>query len=192
MKTITLPRISLGIAILMMAVGASMVKASTIYSYTGNDFTTAPAPYSTSDKISGSFTVATALGDNLSYQTVTPTSYSFFDGVNTFDNTGYIGGPSGMQISTNAAGQITEWIITFYTPGFTAGLNTQFRPEVDVEEDSTVLMSGSFAQAYVLTPGSWTEVTPEPSTCVLIPTGLLALAVLARKRKIQGNRPTPQ
>ena len=89
MKTITLPRISLGIAILMMAVGAQRVSATTIttYTYTGNDFTFASAPYTyAGDSIQGSFTIAT-LGDNLAWSLITPLTFSFSVGTTTVDQT---------------------------------------------------------------------------------------------------------
>ena|ERR1700733_3062473 len=93
----------------------SAARASTIYSYTGSDFTFATSPYTTSDYVSGSFTTATPLADNLSMASITPSFYSFSDGVQTFSS---LSPPTDVtfEISTNASGQITGWFINLENP----------------------------------------------------------------------------
>ncbi len=82
--------IALGIARLSTA----SAKADTIYTYTGNDFTTAVAPYTTNDKITGTLTFSSPLDDNLINETEDPESFSFSDGVQTLDkeNAEVVGG----------------------------------------------------------------------------------------------------
>ena len=98
MKTITPHRISLGITILMMAIGAQRMEGSTVYYYTGNPFTTTPLPFVSGDEVIGNFTVLTPLADNLTFASVTPNSYTFTDGPDTLTN---ITGIGGFQISTD-------------------------------------------------------------------------------------------
>ena len=183
MKTFSPPRISLGIAILMMAVGAQRVSATTIttYTYTGNDFTSASAPYTTGDSVQGSFTIAT-LGDNLALGPITPTNFSFTDGVTTYDQTG--NGVGYFDVETDASGSVVVWEIQIFGHGNTV---------VDIYNFGTTRFDiganlGTGKEGQSSAAGTWAVGTvPEPSTFVLIPTGL-ALAVLARKRKIQGKK----
>ncbi|MFZ1007580.1 MAG: hypothetical protein WAN65_12125, partial [Candidatus Sulfotelmatobacter sp.] len=81
---------------------------TTAYTYSGNDFTEAGSPYTTSDRVTGYFTIAT-LGDNLPFATITPTFFSFSDGVNTFDTSDGIA--QTFEVATNSMGQINQWII---------------------------------------------------------------------------------
>jgi hypothetical protein len=103
-----------------MAVAAPTAKAGSItYTYQGNDFasfTTSPSPYTTSDAITGSFTIASALADNLTAGNITSnvSTFSFTDGaVNTLipSNTG----DQTFLFSTNSQGNITAWRIGLIT-----------------------------------------------------------------------------
>src|ERR1700678_2331892 len=103
-----------------------LMASSVTYTYTGNDFNITTFPYTTSDSVSGDFTPATALGDDLSDMAITPATYSFTDGVQTFTNASP---PSTVtfDVSTGATGAITEWYILLqnpYAPGQTYDVET--------------------------------------------------------------------
>ena len=88
---------------------AATVGSSTTYTYTGNVFTTAYAPFTLANSVSGSFTITT-LSPDLLDDPVTPTTFSFSDGVNTFTNTN-ASITEYFEVSTNASGAITNWDI---------------------------------------------------------------------------------
>src|SRR5271156_2570743 len=96
---------------------------SYIYTYTGNDFTSAfnapdePGygfvPYTTSDKITGSIVFSAPLGDNYSGNpSATLLSYNFSDGV---DPQNAVGPPLGFPyvmdstFGTDSSGNIVSW-----------------------------------------------------------------------------------
>ena len=93
----------------------SAARADETYTYTGLDFQVATGPYTFSDFVSGFFTLASPLGDNLVLASETPASYSFSDGVQTFSS---LSPPTDVtfEISTNASGQITGWFINLENP----------------------------------------------------------------------------
>jgi hypothetical protein len=191
MKTITSPTpILVGTAILMMALGAPIIKADTYY-YTGNDFTFVTGLYTTSDSLSGTFSVSTALGDNF-YGYVSPAQFSFTDGVQTLtNNTPDIDVPT-FFVATDQYGNINQWIIEFLVPTTSATIYTNGTPPIDGDsDDGSTLTQGQADNTGA--PGAWTASSvPEPSGGFLMSTALLALALLARKRKAQGHRPSPQ
>ncbi len=83
-----------------------------IYTYTGNDFTSATSPYTTSDSITGELTLSSALAGGLTNEDVTAdvTSFDFFDGVNPYDSADGAGLVT-FQVSTDSQGDITDWIV---------------------------------------------------------------------------------
>jgi hypothetical protein len=107
--------------------------ADTIYTYTGNNFTTifnAPAPvptgtYNTSMSVSGNFTLANSLAPNLSEIDITTDvlSFSFFDGRSTLTN---INAPmDSFLVSTDAGGNITAWLISLDQNPFLTSVGQQ-------------------------------------------------------------------
>jgi hypothetical protein len=190
---------------------ATSSRASEVYSYVGNDYTsTYGSLYSFSDFMTISFTVASPLGDNFS-GLITPTSYSASDGVNTITNSLTINNsqfPSypSFDIVTNASGQITEWAIALASTnnsGFSDtiisinGIYEQYytgpsSPSIDIADawDYCNLPNcgeETFAgQDY--TPGVWSydpalSTTPLPAALPLFASGLGALGLLGRRRK---------
>lgn len=168
------------------------------YTYTGNAFN--PSDFSGSYScsggvgecsVSGSFTLSTALGDNLNGVYIDPTSFSFTDG-----NTTWTDGSSGyVQVFTNASGNITGWYITSFigAPQTQSEIIT-FSYLADAADESFGCPTGQGnCNAYNQNdPGTWTEsaaVAPEPGTFPLMLTGLLGFAVFALTRLRRVNTP---
>src|ERR1700761_6939770 len=99
--------------------GVRFADAEVIYTYTGNDFTSSgtigtpesATAYTTSDSVTGEFTLATPLGDNLTNYSFTPLSYSFNDGVDTLSSSNSYVYYTSFYVSTNGSGDITAWSI---------------------------------------------------------------------------------
>lgn len=173
-----------------------LANAGAVYTYTGNDFTSASAPFTTSEYITGSFTVATALGANLSLASITPTSFTFSDGVDTVTN---LNANSDLfQVATNNLGQINDWYIDInYNVGDGPLIQTLGPIRdlsnccADIAENASHTLSASNPKG---DNGSWvaTGAAPEPSPFVLTTTALLALAFAARKRFALGIRRSTQ
>ena len=91
---------------------ATFAHADTVYTYTGNPFGFDDAPYVSTDFVSITFTVTNPLAANLLIDghvlsNVTPTSYSFSDGVQTLDT-----GNSSIlffNLGTDGSGHIINW-----------------------------------------------------------------------------------
>lgn len=195
LMNLTRPAVWLGVLILatFCTPPANCTPLGAIYTYTGNDFTSASAPFTTSDKITGSFTVAAALGDNQSLTSITPIAFTFSDGVYTVTNLTAIS--YFIEVATNSLGQITDWEI---------GINESALPLIqtlgpisDLTDCCSDLVSNASWTGFGDNPqgdnGSWTAtLLPEPSPFVLTITALLALAFVARKRVAQGMRQSAQ
>lgn len=159
------------------------VMADEIYTYTGNDFEVGEGLYTTSDFVSGFFTVATPLGDNLVFGNITPLTYSFSDGVQTFTNSAP---PTDVtfEVATDASGAITAWDVSLST-----GLNI-------VSTDS---ISSDFGEAgasigeNIGDPGGWvaslsgsgsgsgTSTVPEPQDLGFVGIGLAAIGLVRQR-----------
>jgi len=157
---------------------AAPAVASFVYNYTGNPYTTAKSPYDTSMSVTGTVELAAALAPNLSLTAVTPTSWSFSDGVNTTTNATATLNFNQFNFATDSAGNITEWLIQFFSfdPNALSGdlrqntllfqnttsIRDQVLMEICLGDNSTECIASSISQAGVLDqPGSW-GVVPIP------------------------------
>lgn len=180
-------RLSIGllVALTVAFFSTASAKANVIYTYTGNDFTSVNAPYTTNDKITGTLVFLWGLAPNLDDVTdEIPLSFSFSDGQQTLDSENAVIVGS-ISISTNALGNITQWYIELWgdVPGnMSAELITEnlggnmfdtSTPDIDADP------FGSNQDK----AGSWTMTVPEPSTVYLLGAGLLGLAFLGWRRR---------
>lgn len=165
-------------------VSASVIaRADAVYTYTGQDFNVVNGPYNEHDAVSGSFTLATVLGDNLDNATLTPALFSFTDGLITINNANaYFGeNATSFNVSTDASGEITAWSIFLFAP------NLFLFTGSDIGQGGTYaydLGQRGISYGYVIgEPGTWTvSSTPEPGSLMLLGTGLLGLAGMGWKR----------
>jgi hypothetical protein len=86
--------------------------ADVIYTYTGNDFTIANSPYTTTEKVTATVELSNPLGDSVTDVDVAPVSFVINDGQQVITNTtaGLI--PSFFTFSTGPDGQIIGWEVT--------------------------------------------------------------------------------
>src|SRR5262245_29888645 len=87
--------------------GSPAAHANAILHYTGNDFTAFLPPYTATDKVTATITLANPLGDNLPNTQVTPLAFSLSDGVQTI--TSLNATCATFAFSTNSVGLITHW-----------------------------------------------------------------------------------
>jgi hypothetical protein len=175
---------SVALAAVLMVI-ASRAMADTVYTYTGNQFNfllgTACPPEC---NISGSFTLPSPIGDNVTGAFVTPTSFSFSDGLMTITQANATGF-SFDHISTNSSGVIVGWNMEWMTAGYKMFSSTS--PPgctgcsvIDVTFNNAITIEAAIPND----PGRWTTTTtsvvPEPSTLALFATGLVG--VLTRRR----------
>ena len=180
----------------LSALGTARAGASAVYTYTGNDFTFflsprgSANPYTTSDRVTASIVLSTALGDNLAFMNVAPTSFSISDGVNTITQAS--GGSTNLfKFSTNASGRITDWNIDVENgPSVTlqiATVNTLCIPgsiPCDLGEDIAIASEGfNFSRGKWAGPNQPIASTPLPAALPLFATGLGAMVLFGWRKK---------
>ena len=198
--------------------GVPAQATSFTYTYQGNDFSVADVVIpgniigtsiiTTSDAISGSFTVNLPLAANLNNQVLLPRSgpdlmsVSFTDGAGDTEPVNL--NDSFVVVSTDSKGNITSWKIdvysvtgatTFLTCSSTNDLTCGYRPvsgdEPEYSQDFAVIFStvdgiDAVNDGFTFNdPGTWTRSvawTPEPSSFWLLGTGVLLLGGFAVRR----------
>jgi hypothetical protein len=162
-------------------------KAGTIFTYTGNNYTTCGGTYCTGGPyaLSVAFTT-TLMGSslaNLPYTDIsaTITSFTFTDGSGLTLHSNL----QSLDISTNASGNISTWLIGACGTTCDTQMQTNwhspfgFIPGADFSE-TTAGFAGNFG--FISSdPGSWGR-TPEPSTFVLLAIGLLVFGIVLPRR----------
>jgi hypothetical protein len=180
-------RLALLSALLLLPVA---LRADT-YTYTGNDFTTVTGSYTTSDKITGSFTIAGTLADSTA-TLISPSAFSFSDGLApAITQATSIHFEDPMSVTTNASGQIIAWDFSFtlYTAQY---LTTNFKDGGDQDLAGYGTSTAEGGGSPTTPQGSWVDSTtttsavPEPSSFALMSAALLAFVFVARKRLVAG------
>jgi hypothetical protein len=174
MKRIALPLL----AIVLVPLPAA---ADTVYTYTGNSFTQAFGAYTTDDFVSGEFTVTAPLAPDMDSELVTPESFSFTDGVRTLN-------PQNVQeelfeISTDSARDISVWNILLVgnaTNIITTEDTSNGITDAGIGPDGGGDFGNNFSH-----PGTWSGpgmAVPEPSSMMLLGTGLAGFAGVLRRK----------
>ena len=144
----------------LSALGAANANADVMYSYTGNHFTSASSPYTTSDSVNLSFTLASALGASLPLTPVVPLTYTITDGVHTFTNS-TVPTPvlQAFSLGTDATSMISLWDIQITS--FSANITLFHQIGLSFTDVAKDLLTGS-SGSVLDNPGAWTGPTPVP------------------------------
>jgi len=191
------------VAVALMSM-AGVASADTVYTYTGNPYTDCSGTYligSSCGPYSLSITFDVAAGtplDNLtiyapgSYITGDVVTFSFTDGTVLNLNQGNANALEDFVIGTDASGNITSWYIAaqedFGPPigGDWGALSTcnQYNGEKDISGNTHQYpIPGSGYNTNSCGRWSMAGTTPEPSSSLLLSTGLLGLMALAARCK---------
>jgi len=151
--------------------------ATSVYTYTGNDFSDVTGPYTTSDSITGSLTISSPLAANLMFSenNVTPIAYSFTDGVQTFTNNSALTDVI-FGFATDSEGNITGWLVSLSDGDDTNRIQTSGYVVLSLVDYA---INNSAEGQVVNEPGKWT-IAPEPGSLLVVGAGLLAAGVRRR------------
>ena len=158
------------------ALALPLMAADTVYTYTGQNFTTliGGGSYALTDSVTGWFTVASPLTANIPSSLIIPAAYSFSDGVQTLSSSS----PSltsQFRVGTDGIGDITNWSISVSWSTVNEIYTTSVGG-VSQDEGFMGAAEGLIGQH----PGTWVESTasavPEPGTLILFASALLGMA----------------
>ena len=169
------------VAITAAQVSQPTLAVPTTYDYTGNPFTEVNGVlYTTSDKVTGSVTLASPLMANMPTTTVTPLAFSFSDGVQTLTNT-TSGLVTDFAFATDATGAITLWRAFIQTGGTTPSITSLNN---GISKLDTGALS-AFENGLTTDPGVWTvrSVPDAGSTFALLSLSFTALGVASRQSR---------
>jgi hypothetical protein len=175
--------VALLLSVLAIGCAPSARADSFTYSYVGNAYNQFGGTFACPPVcgITGSFTVAAPLTPNANYY-FTPLSFSFTDGLTVFTPTSVT--KSDFGVVTNLLGQIIGWNMDWQIPTdeMFSGTNPPGCVGCRVVDGS---FDGNIAFAEINdTPGKWSASSsvPEPSSIVMLCTGLLGLLGARRRR----------
>jgi hypothetical protein len=174
-----MPFLAAGAIVLSTSLAAH---ADTTYTYVGQPFSTAFAPFTLQDSVTGSFATSAPLADNLSDVRINPTSFSFSDGLDVLTQSS--AGVSSFVISTDSNGAIINWGILVVSTDSKIQIETTGGPEFPDEDGDLGFGSRNFGGNNV--SGTFTSPTaaqtPEPSSMIMLGTGLMGIAGTLRRR----------
>jgi hypothetical protein len=185
----------LPMAALLLVSTAAMHADTFTYPYTGNDLGPDPpnsfAPFTSSDAITGYFTVSTALAANQAFTDITGqvTYFSFSDGPETINSSTTLTTES-IEVATGPTGNVDAWEVLLSGPAgtiFSCSLDPNPPcypgPGWGAGEGDEAFYGGGVGLREN-DPGMWAA-TPEPSGPVLLGTVLLGvIGITLRRRRL--------
>jgi hypothetical protein len=188
----------------LSALGAPTASADVIYTYTGNNFTAASPSNFTfflSHNVTISLTFASPLADNLSSQSLEPTSFAISNGPTTFQkgsvfllNNVLTPTSASFNISTDAVGDINFWNISAATDFIPFRYLIESSKNMAAAADATEEPLGAFTHIFAQNfndAGHWSVLVsvppasgvPEPGTWVMMLVGFVGVGFAAYRHK---------
>jgi hypothetical protein len=155
-----------------------LARADAAYQYEGNPFQDVAGRYTTSDSLSGTVHLPSALAPDLSNAAISLTSWSFSDGLKTFTELDSHVEPA--FVSTDASGRIVAWSFDFSNDSGEV-IGTFSDGPADQIDQATDFSGGNSLASNMGAPGTWTAV-PEPPLDALAGLAVAAASLLGRRR----------